>query len=398
MATHVHPQIRASDDLELGVPRTGPLTYHLATPDRGTPRGVVFLISGFGEDNDSGYATNLRTHIADQHGFAAVSVDYHACHSRLENGARLEFTAADGELFARYLKALKVDLATTLEETVNRMQAKLDQLPERRQLTLTADLVSPNGDHQNFGVLQALDHLAVYGDLRRTLTFDRRQVIAFGSSHGAYIAHLMMRMAPNTLTAILDNSGYAKPATTYFLGREVDTIPVRIQMTPDVSIAGFNHSLWTLKPGLPNSYGGDVHRIRDLLDSEFLAQMAKNSQRRQRIRGVHSRDDLRVAPVADKTALIRDLSTLGYDAHLTVMGPDQVDGRVVKSLEHGLGLSLKSFFAQEVEQLVPLDGDDDFARRSVITYAGDQRSYGFHFDDHGVRFSLETSAYLQAGG
>ena len=394
MATHQTVTLVGPDDRELDVPRTHPLRYHLTLPD-GPARGLVHLIPGFGEDNDPGYATHLRSHIADRHGLAAVSVDYHACGCRVDGGARIDFLPEDARVFASYVAALGVVVEDDLKTTLENMQRVLSRLPERRELALTADLVPASGEHQNFGVLQALDHLTVHGDLLRRVVFDRSLVIAFGSSHGAYIGHLMARFAPNTITAVFDNSGYASPALPYFLGREIGAKPVAMRMTRDITIIGFPYTRWTLHPGRPDTYGGEAHRIRDLLEPAHRAAQAGQGDRRTRYRCVHSQEDHDVAPVDDKRAWAEAMRAAGFDVELTVMGPADVDGRYVKTLDHGLGLSLKTMFDRLVGTITPATGPDDFARASCIRYAGNPRTYRFDFHANGVALTLEHAAQPQ---
>ena len=51
------------------------------------------------------------------------------------------------------------------------------------------------------------------------MEFDTNNILCVGSSHGAYIAHLIHKFAPNTINGIIDNSGYTIPLAQYIGAR-----------------------------------------------------------------------------------------------------------------------------------------------------------------------------------
>jgi hypothetical protein len=166
-------------------------------------------------------------------------------------------------------------------------------------------------------------------------------------------------------------------------------------MTRDIAIIGFPFTRWTLRPGRPNTYGGEAHRIRDLLDPAHRTAQAHQGGCRTRYRCIHSQADHDVAPIEDKLAWSEAMRTEGFDVELNVMGPGDVDGRYVKTIEHGLGLSLKTMFDRLIGTITPSDGPDDFTRASCIRYAGNPRTYRLDFRDDGVGLTLEHALHAQ---
>ncbi|MFK7789451.1 MAG: DUF2920 family protein [Phycisphaeraceae bacterium] len=403
MAEHQVYEVAGAADVERGTLRARPVRYTLTRPGVlvGQATGLVLLIPGFGEDNDAGYLQSLAGWIADTFGLACVEVDYHARGCRVSSGASRQFKQADADLLVELCRThgVPVDEGVSGGELTQRLHkaygAHVAAGRSSGVLTLTCGLVTRGGDLQNFGLMQALDHLHVLADLRHRLDYDRRNVLAMGSSHGGYLAQLISKLAPNTLRAVFDNAGYATAPTRYIDGRHLGQ-PDYIERYSDVmQMYFFVDSMWSLNEQASHFYHADARAMRSLMEPEHVEAMADAGGRRTRYRCIHGPDDL-IAPTREKAACCARLAEAGFDVQYQCMGPGDVDGRYVKSLEHGLGLSLRGFFEKSYASLpaADLDGStdpqtvDDFDRCTQLAYTGPTRTYQLDFGSYGVSIAL----------
>lgn len=407
MAEHQAYEVKGAQDIELGTPRPAPVRYTLTLPggfDPGRPvAGLVLLIPGFGADNDSGYLESFCGWVADTFGLACVSVAYHACNCRVSSGATRQFKEPDARRLYDCCQQLGVVISerdtpgTLLVKVHEAYQAQVAAGRASGMLTLTSALVTPGGEKQNFGLMQALDHLLVLADLRSRIDYDTRNVIAIGSSHGGYLAHLIAKLAPNTLRAVFDNSGYAAAPDRYINGRELVLPDYTETYSAQMRMYFFLESMWSLDPEAPNYFHADARSLRCLSERAHLLAMAGAGSTRTRYRCVHGPDDP-IAPTSEKADYCAKLEEAGFDVQFRCMGPGDVDGRYVKTLEHGMGLSLRGFFERSYASLPEADlsgpadawAGDDFHRRTELVYEGPERAYRFKFDSSGCSAQLAS--------
>ena len=380
-------EIEGPDDFELARPRTGPLRYTVSWPRKGEPKGLVFIIPGFGGDVDPQYGTALRRTIVEAHDVVAVHVRYHCFESRPATGARITIDPHEHVFLAGVaaVNGLHVSNFNDLGELTSKLE-KVGSFP------VDAQLVPGQGEYQNFGVLQAMDHLAVLGDLlRRGPGFDVRKVVAFGSSHGGYIAQMIAKLAPSTLAAVIDNSAYVEPPMDYMgLGATGECVAamggahLRCRVT----------SGWTFDSReAANFYDRDSDLIRHTGFAPHLHAL------RQAARGDGPRF-LMVNGVQDtisdpntKSRQAAAMRAAGLHARLDLIGAEQIDGRVFKSPVHGLDASLKKLFARMAPEITPSAGELDCVNGRTVSYPCVERGYRFvHSDEapyvRGERFEL----------
>lgn len=206
--------IKGADDFELGIPRTTPLIYHCTAPEAGPAKGLVFVIPNFNDEVTDSDFVALRQHLAREHGLLAVSVEYHCYRSRLQDGAQLNISEEEFQNLGRLCASHGVALLDR-----NALISALKQLPVAYEFEFS---VAPaNGDYQNLGVMQALDHLAVLHDLHcdQVITIeDRTNVIAMGKGYGGYLANLLAKFAPNALRAVFSLDAFTSPPLSYLFG------------------------------------------------------------------------------------------------------------------------------------------------------------------------------------
>jgi len=396
--------------------------------------GLVVVIPGFGQDNDDGYLRAFRQWVAERFGLACLTVQYHGIRNRPNQGAAPQFHADDA---ARLCKACQShgiawptppqtpNLNALISQFIQANAQHAAQATQRGEeapaiLTLTCGLLAPDGP-LNLGLSQALDHLHALQHLPTQFPIDPANVIALGSSHGGYLAQLCNKLAPNTFRAVLDNSGYAALPDRYINSRPSLTPDCYENLSPTVRIAYFVTSAWshTPNPGpgsrpetsleiapkntekptpasadvsggqsenappntpAPNHYHDDARALRNLAEPAHLEACIAAAHRPAVIRCVHAPGD-DIAPTAEKQQYIEALRRAGVDATLQVMTDADVDGRYVKSLDHGLGLSLRLFFEKQYADLPSLNPNsktnhkNDAERGTVLRLPGSSQNY-----------------------
>ncbi|PZQ64064.1 MAG: hypothetical protein DI570_06880 [Phenylobacterium zucineum] len=365
-------EIIGAADFELGQVRKAPLRYDITWPAEGEAAGVVLVISGFGDDTSSDYSRKLRGHIVETTGMGAVSVRYHAFEARPNNGGKVVVDPREQVylLGLAMVHGVKVDMsesALVLADAVG----KVDNRSRVRAIIETG-----SGEPQNFGVIQALDHLCVIGDLiANAPPFDVRRIVALGTSHGGYIAHLMAKFAPSTLAAIIDNSSYAQPPMNFLgIGDESEFTLTAGAAVMDATV----RSAWTVSDRQArNYYGRDQDLIRDARYPPHLAAArAAAADHGTQYFMVNSTVDS-ISPPALKRRQHAALVQAGFDAHLEIIGPEGIDGQLFKMLTHGLGCSLKGLFDRHIGQVRSRTVDPDVMQEAVITYDGVDLVYRF---------------------
>lgn len=364
--------IKGADDFELGIARTSKLVYHCAAP-AAKADGLIFVIPGFGGASQDEELKALRAYLAATYNLLAVTVEYHCYRSRLPDGASIECT--DEEFSA--LRGLCARHGIGLLHRVALMST-LAQLPVAYEFEVKVR--PPNGDYQNFGVMQALDHLLVLHDLRQHVqaSFDENNIIALGAGHGGYLAHLIAKFAPNTLRAVFDHSSLvAMPVSYLFGGKANDAAPYyyhigKIRLFPLVA------THWSLDPHAAGYLSPGRQAIRNTALPSHVASMRQSAGRPCQYRMAH----VAAAPpplMADKRRQAELLAGAGFDVVLS----DQGSGQSVQSGDLTQGddtFRLQTMFDGVYPSLVRNPGQPDCMLETSIAYLCDDLIYGF---EHG---------------
>lgn len=359
----IEEEIAGAADFELGRDREAGLHYIAALPE-GPAKGLVFLIPGFGGDTDEAYADSLRRRVVEGRGMIAVSVRYHCFGARPATGARLEVDGRDHLM----LLGLAAVHAVTLGDPKDLLDVAKRLQAAGVRTTLRATLKPARGEYQNFGIMQALDHLAVLGRLREQgAAFDERRIVALGSSHGGYIAHLMAKIAPRTLAMVIDNSSYTRPPMNY-LGQETSSEYVA-PLVDGIVLQCRTQSAWTTADRkAANFYDRNRDLIRDTAYSRHLATArAASSDQGCVYRMVNSSVDS-ISPPEMKLRQAAALRAAGFDARLLVVEEEHLDGKLFKRLAHGLDASLAGLLDLGLAELAPRETALDADLRAEVSY------------------------------
>ena len=116
---------------------------------------------------------------------------------------------------------------------------------------------------------------------------------------------------------------------------------------------------------------------------------------RSQFRMVHScRDRLvNISLKHDQTNLLR---SRGFDADLEVIDQADVDGRIITTLEHGLGIRLHSLFDRFYPSLIRKPAQTDRDLKTRLCFAGNRTNYVVDHGQSGVIASISANSHEPA--
>ncbi|WP_163353072.1 DUF2920 family protein [Desulfovibrio sp. JC010] len=335
-----HNTIPTSNDFELNG-RDRKVSYNLYGSEN--KNGLVVYIPGFGADLGD-YTDVFCKKISSKYNLAALSVEYFGINSRPNVGAKIDLEIEDRNLVQRLVGHYGDDWAKDVVE----FAGKTGQF-----INLTGSLTPSRGEYQNFGLLPALDILNSIRDAVMRYDINENNIILIGSSYGGYLANMVSKIAPGYLRAVFDNSSWAVPNHRYLVGRELGQPEFAVMLDDMVRLNLFVKSPWTLKPGLPNSLEKGKLEIRSF-SPMGLADMAAQGAGDTCYFFIHSSQDS-IAPLTEKLQMEQEMQNCGFKhVLLDVVYADDVDGEYIKSLDHGLGLSMLTFFERSYKKLCKL--------------------------------------------
>jgi|GEM_PF-118763 len=381
--------IPSCHDFELGIERENLLNFKYSYKENIALKGIVFIISGFGEDTASSYLDHIREHTAASFDVVCINVFYHCFYARPNNGAKLYPDETDEIFIKKYFQYYDIPYEhDSINNALGLLDAKIQQLKEAHIVTEDAKIVIPatifpaNNEYQNFGIMQALDHLNVLSFLQKSsLNFEKNySTTLVGSSHGGYIAHLCAKLAPNNIDLVIDNSSYLKPPYQYIVGRDYNNASPEYlgNHRNHLKIYAFIKTKWSLDKSSSGYFSNDRYRIRDITDSEHLKQLSSISNKQTKYISYHSAFDA-VAPLEEKKLFYKELNSLGFDATLHIIDSEEfIDAKFIKHLNHGMDMSIKELINRELPKIYQIKPTSDKALHG-ITYDCDTMSYRFEF-------------------
>ena len=363
-------EILSCDDVELGIKRSSALSFYACYDDVKEAKALLVIIPGLGADSDSGYRTHLMRTMAENYDVACISVDYHCIGNRPQLGAKFGLDDIDREILTRQLSSIGINLPIDLKsidchEKVDLILKFLSKeitirkesglLPADFRLNASITMVPTKNEYQNFGVMQAMDVLNAVLYTKKYINsakFEHLPVIMVGSSHGGYLAHMCAKIAPWLVDAVIDNSSYA-----IFLwrligfGKEIDFTNYFCFGTgtlyQNLYLYFFDKTYWTLNEKSPYYFIDAREEIRNILNLDHLT--VQSSYKKPIYVSYHCTYDNETAPAKDKTELYEALKKLNFDATLhMVKDESEVDGKFIKSLTHGMGMSYKLLLQREL--------------------------------------------------
>ncbi|MEK3643922.1 DUF2920 family protein [Aeribacillus sp. FSL M8-0235] len=193
------------------------LNIYFSEPETGVNEdtGLLILILGFGANSQSNVYKKMRQQFADQYNLITIQCDYFGSEFMQDSKrVKLNFSLTDFKDVIEDIDLMKLKSIQNFEEFITIFAKYPISLPFH-------ELLDENIENFNdMGFMQALDLLTALFAVKiilndNQLKYNVNKVIAYGHSHGAYLAYLCNRMAPNEFTFIIDNSAWMKPEYLY---------------------------------------------------------------------------------------------------------------------------------------------------------------------------------------
>jgi len=340
-------EMAAHPDIETGIPRTS-IDYYLTYPHDGINdrTGLIVTICGFGDNANTEYQSKkLRPYLAEKYQCVVAGINYHGI------GVKRTNTIAIPPLTVHSLETkYGIPQSDYHENGVIRLERLAQALQQRgvKELGYPDRLLYVTfrnrfQEYQSFGFLPAVDILQVVGKvLKAEPRLNRKKIILFGSSYGGYIALLTGKFAPNTFSAVVDNSGYVGSNISEIVNKEI--LPCHSKKVINgTTFQMIEETPWTLYNEHSRFYFSDSRRaIRSLLRPEHWRQQ-------ETIYHIfHSVKDA-VVPIKDKDRLAGLLKKSARVCYRRITEED-IDGKIFKNTGHAMKSSLRGLFDLAMEK------------------------------------------------
>jgi len=384
-------------DIELGFERK-PVEYFLTFPDKGinADTGLIFSIPGYGDRADFEYQkVKLRPYMANKYNCIAVGLNYFGAklYALADNETDYQipeiFATAVSEMYGISRQEYLINGTLQLGVLAGMLSARGCKSPGM-EFRLSVRNRNDINEYPSFGLLPAMDHIQVLGEILKKYKIDRKRLIAFGSSYGGYIALLLGKFAPNTFSVIIDNSGFIKSKLADIATAELSRWARKLNVN-GIDYPIVINSPWTILDDASPYYFSDSHRcIRNLLFNDYLDETST------RYYIFHSEQDS-VVPVKEKDAFCTVLKERGVEVSYKVVGSRDIDGRLFKNLDHAMNASLRGIFDSVAESngknLCKADPLTDFDNESLYRFNCGNWSYIFSYrKDLSVKVELSGNA------
>ncbi|MCW1697469.1 DUF2920 family protein [Campylobacter jejuni] len=394
-------EIDSCDDVELNIKRTSKLEYRISYDDEKDIKAIVFIVGGFGANANISFLDFDREYIAKNFDVVVVHVFYHCFCARISNNKKYSASISFMEEDLLSLSKILLDFGINPQNLDCKNSTKYYELLIQHIITLksqgklaqnyqakfTSTFIPPNGDYQNYGIMAAIDHINALKDLvKRFPKFADLPKIYGGGSYGGYLSLLIAKIAPWYVDGVIDNSGVCLPFLACILGREMNQGEFYFEGS-GYRLYCFVYKYWNRNMNSSYYFGDENYLIRAVLNSNHL-QIQSNLNKNTIFVSYHSIQDMG-APVQNKIELYKCYQELGYDATLhLIKDENDIDGRFVKSLEHGLRMTDRALFRKELPlMLEKLQGRKSFMQENSISYPCGNKV--FVFKDLEDKFELE---------
>ena len=207
------------------------------------------------------------------------------------------------------------------------------------------------------------------------------------------MASLCAKIAPWAIDGVIDNSGGAKFVERMLgFGKEInyrDNACVAVPLD-HIYICFHDKTFWTSNQHSPHFFSPARRKIRYILEPEHLAIQANYPK--PIYVSYHSIKDKNIAPPDEKQELYKFYEKLDFKAKLNLIkNESEIDGKFIKSLEHGLDMSIKSLINKELPPMLAQIStyENPPCSNKSIVYPSDDLLY--HFFQKNAKMQLEIS-------
>lgn len=205
------------------------------------------------------------------------------------------------------------------------------------------------------------------------------------------------KIAPWLIDAVIENSSYTKTNLLYSgFGKQIDftkyySFKSDDELIPNLEILISDITLWSLNEKSPYFFSKARECIRDIENLDHLKIQKKFNK--TKFISYHSTKD-NIAPFESKGILYQKLNFLGFKNKLNVIShQSQVDGKFIKNLEHGMGMSLKILLQKELVSLLEYFSKNSInnSRKKEVVYPSNESFYKFKETKNGLEFEVINS-------
>ncbi|EAL5397410.1 hypothetical protein DQX97_05290 [Campylobacter upsaliensis] len=401
-------EIDSTDDIELNIKRSSKLDFKLSYDDEKEIEAILVLIQGTGDDANNAYLKFIMENLAKKHNAAIISPNYHGIHSRPQTGARIFFDDVDCQIMldlceeqgiAMTKETIKAYEPQKILEYLNHQifLKKRDKiLDEDYAASVHLSLEHPKNEYQNWGIMPAMDIINAILHIKNNPPFKTGggslRVVVSGGSYGGYLALMCAKIAPWLIDGVIDNSGSGLFSWRMIgFGKELDfkTYYGCGARIGDVHFLLSDKTFWTLDAHSLYFFSQSRSNIRYILNPTHLETLAKFNH--IIFVSYHSKNDTFLAPYTEKVELFELLKKLDFDSTLHLIQDEgEVDGRLIKNLEHGLGIPFKALINKEFPPLLEkIKKQKKKPCKKNISYVCYDLIYHFSEQNHKMKLEIE---------
>ena len=393
-------EITSTDDIELGIKRKSKLEFKVSFDDTKPMKALFVFINGIRSADYAGYEEHLAEFVVKEFEVAVLRVDYHCIGFRPQTGATFYMDKKDKEIFAKCCDGViklpknflnddildqneSLKICQSLDCIIQTLKNQ-GKVPNDFLAPLSISLQPTKNEYQNFGVMQALDIInAIYFVRKHHAKFKLAKTpktLLFGTSHGGYLALLCAKFAPWLIDAVVENSGYANaPFRMLGLGKYIDYLKIQewsMKPSENIGLIVFTKTHFNRDENSLNCYTEAHNKIRSLPELDHLQTQA--ACHKAVFVSYHSARDFDIALLEPKERLYTMLEKLGFNANLTIIKDEsEIDGKFIKNLEHGMGMSMKSLIKKELPPLLAQEFKHEKDEKREISYPSENLEYHF---------------------
>lgn len=364
-------------DAELGFARK-PLKYLASLPRAGVgpDTGVILFICPWGIVPEDTYCRDvLLPRLADRYDCLVAAPAYFGIGLKRSADGVLEAPVALVEVIRKHLGEAVAALPF-VEQLRVAAKAGMTELPKQYALS-----ISCLPEYQSFGFLPALDCIAVLADLLGRFPVRRDRLHCLGSSYGGYVACLLLKLLPNSFHLVVENSGFTVAQPMEMANREFEAY--HWDQIGGMRVPICEASPWTFRDAASPYFANPAAMaLRDCtLADHFLPSKTL-------VRSYHSVEDALI-PIDEKRKFWAALAGKA-SLRATEVTPDRLDGKLFKTMAHGMDASLSELMADAMIDVpfASADGSTDFERETVREFGTADRLYR-------VRYGLDLGIAVE---
>ena len=414
MIQHKSYEITSTDDIELGIKRKSKLEFKVSFDETKEMKALFVYITGIRGADYAGYEEHLAEFVVQTYGVAVLRVDYHCIGFRPQMGATFYMDKKDKEIFAKCCDGViklpknflnddildqneSLKICQSLDCIIQTLKNQ-GKVPNDFLAPLSISLQPTKNEYNNFGLMQALDIInAIYFVRKNHAKFKLTKMpktLLFGTSHGGYLGFLCAKFAPWLIDAVVENSGYANaPFRMLGLGKYIDYLKIQewsMKPSENIGLIVFTKTHFDRDKNSLNCYTKAHNKIRSLPEFDHLQTQA--ACHKAVFVSYHSARDFDIALLEPKERLYTMLEKLGFNANLTIIKDEsEIDGKFIKNLEHGMGMSMKSLIKKELPPLLARHFTHEKDEKREIAYKSENLEYKFKEKARGGGIELFVS-------